>query len=359
MVFDRDTFHRTAVQTPSHEDVTAMREVLVETLEGEGHSSTVDEKGNVIATRGTEDGTHLVFNTHIDTVPPHVPYEREGDIVRGRGACDAKGPLAALLDAFLSATVTDGKLTLAISPNEETTHYGGVHLADTLSADGYIIGEPTGLDVCPAARGSFGGEIVVYGESAHASDPDDGVNAVLRANRVLDVLAAYDEHHGPDEHDVLGPATLAITRIESGGPLNQIPAECLIGFDRRPVPPETIDDFLDSLDDYLARQLPADFEFEVRNAYPESPDPDAFATDRESTLVQSLATASGGAIRPFGAATEASYFAANGPTVIFGPGDLADEEGPVAHSEREYVDTTEIAAAARAIREATEELLSA
>ncbi|NIC00915.1 M20/M25/M40 family metallo-hydrolase [Halobacterium sp. R2-5] len=42
---------------------------------------------------------HLVLNTHLDTVPPHIPFEQEGDVVRGRGACDAKGSLAAFLQA--------------------------------------------------------------------------------------------------------------------------------------------------------------------------------------------------------------------------------------------------------------------
>ena len=94
MSFDPLEFHRRAIQTPSHEDVEPMRTLLLDTLEREGYSPTADEAGNVRAVRGTpdEEGTHLVLNTHLDTVPPHRPYERDGDIVRGRGACDAKGP---------------------------------------------------------------------------------------------------------------------------------------------------------------------------------------------------------------------------------------------------------------------------
>jgi len=74
--------------------------------------------------------------------------------------------------------------------------------------------------------------------------------------------------------------------------------------------------------------------------------PDADATDRDADLVQMLATASGGEIRPFEAATEASYLAVNAPTVVFGPGVLVDEEGPVAHADREYVSRASIATAA-------------
>lgn len=62
-----------------------MQSLLVETLEDEKYSPEVNEKGIVLAVRGeNNDGRHLVLNTHLDTVPPHVPYERDGDVVRGR-----------------------------------------------------------------------------------------------------------------------------------------------------------------------------------------------------------------------------------------------------------------------------------
>lgn len=359
MPFDRDAFHRAAIQTPSHEDVTEMRELLVETLVDEGHSPRVDDAGNVLASRGpgAPGAPHLVLNTHIDTVPPHVPYDREGDVVRGRGACDAKGPLAAFLDAFCSAAISDGQLTLAVTPDEETAQFGGAHLGDTLGADGYIVGEPTGLDVCPAARGNFGGHVTLSGESAHASDPDSGTNPIRAIGSLVEALEQYDSREGPGEHGFLGRPTIAPTRIAGGGPLNQIPEEVTVSFDRRTVPPETGETFFDSLEAYLDGRLPAAFGCEVRPAYPESPGPDAFATDHDTDLVEVLADVSGGEIRPFGAATEASYLARNAPTVVFGPGALADEEGPVAHSNREYVRLSAVAAAADAVRETVERLL--
>jgi len=250
VVFNREQFLREAVQIPSHDDVTEMRQYLVETLERAGQNSSVGDAGTVTASRGNSGGTHLVLNTHIDTVGPYVPYERDGDTVRGRGACDAKGPLAALLDAFLSASVGDGRLTLAVSPDEETAQFGGEHLAATLSADGYIVGEPTGLDVCHAARGSFGGRVTPQGESAHASDPDAGTNPLRAIGQLIAALEQYDVDHGPDEHPVLGAATLTPTSVESGGPLNQIPSSCTSGFDRRTVPPETADGFFAELESY-------------------------------------------------------------------------------------------------------------
>jgi len=360
VAFDRNAFHREAVKTPSDGDVAEMRSFLVETLMREGYDPDVDEVGNVLATRGTTDGdgTHLVLNTHIDTVPPHIPYEQDGDVVRGRGACDAKGPLAALLDAFCSASIDTGRLTLAVTPDEETSQYGGEHLDETLSADGYIVGEPTGLDVCHAARGGYGGRITVYGESAHASDPTAGTNAIRAVGPLLEALDTYDERWGPDEHRVLGDSTLTPTHVEAGGPLNQVPDECTVSFDRRPVPPETSQAFFTDLESHLTQSLPDTYEFDVQAAYPDSPDPDPFAIDPDADLARALADATGGEIRPFEAATEASYFADDGPIVVFGPGVLADEEGPVAHSEREYVNLSDIAAAAEAVQSTVETILS-
>lgn len=360
MGLNRDAFHRKAVETPSHDDPTEMRELLVETLISEDYEPDIDEKGNVLVTRGaaTPFSTHLVLNTHLDTVPPHVPYERDGEIIRGRGACDAKGPLAALLDAFCTAEIDSGQVTLAVTPDEETAQSGGAHLGETLTADAVIVGEPTGLDICTAARGNFGGKITVTGESAHASDPTAGVNAIRAIPALLDALDHYDTRRGPGEHNVLGAPTLTPTAVESGGVLNQTPATCTVYFDRRTVPPETIDEFLADLRSYLEERLPSRYEFDVLPAFPDSAHPDAFATESDSLLVRTLATTSGGEIRPFEAATEASYFASNAPTVVFGPGVLSDEEGPVAHAAREYISQSSINDAATAVRATIEELLS-
>jgi len=345
MAFDVATFHRAAVETPAHEDVGAMRDLLVETLEANGVEATVDDWGNVVATRGPSADRadwHLVFNTHVDTVPPHVPYDRDGDVVRGRGACDAKGPLAAMVGAFLAADLGVGRLTLAITPDEETTQTGAAHLADRLSADGYVVGEPTDLDVCTAARGQFEGTVTIHGESGHAASPETGANAIAAAEAVLGGMASYDAERGPGEHETLGPPLLTPTMIEGGEATNQIPAECRITFDRRSVPPETSAEFPAALVDHLRAHLPDGLSLSVELIRPDTPFPEAFATEADADLVSALQRAGAGEVRAFGAATEASHFAPDAPTVVFGPGVLADEEGPVAHAEREYVDLGQV-----------------
>ncbi|GGN85687.1 M20 family metallopeptidase [Haloarcula pellucida] len=395
--FDLAEFHRRAVETDSTESVDEMRTVLLDTLDAADVAASVDDLGNVVATRGAADheaaasaDTHLVFNTHIDTVPPHVPYERrterpgdeavdgsedagEGDVVCGRGSCDAKGPLAALLDAFLTVDPDDGAVTLAVSIDEETTQTGGAHLAETIDADGYIVGEPTGLDVCTAAKGQFEGTVTIHGESAHAADPGSGLNAIRAAAPILQALESYDEREarsasegpsgddgeprGPDDHETLGRPILTPSMVEGGEATNQVPAECTITFDRRSVPPETSDAFCATLEEHLRGWLPDAMSLDVALIRPDTPFPEAFATDPDAELVRTLQEASGGTVRPFEAATEASYFAQQAPTVVFGPGVLTDEVGAVAHSKREYVRLSDVRTAARAVRETVERLL--
>lgn len=356
MSFDVDSFLREAVRTPSHEDVTGMRELVVETLEVAGVDTSVDGVGTVVATRGTGD-PHLVFNTHIDTVLPHVEYRAEGEVIHGRGACDAKGPLAAMVHAFLRASPGSGRLTLALSPDEETTQVGGARLAERLDADGTVVGEPTGLDVCVAARGQFEGSVTVAGESAHAASPEEGTNAIRAACGIIRAMDTYDEHHGPGSHALLGRPTLTPALVTGGEAVNRVPAECTITFDRRSVPPETAGGFVADLRDHLRRREPDGVEVSVSLLRPDMPHPEAFRTDPDARIVRTLRNVGAGEARPFGAATEASYFAAEAPTVVFGPGVLADEFGAVAHAEREYVELPDVERAGTILREAAESFL--
>ncbi len=337
--FDPIAFLERAVRIPSHEGVGEIREFLCETLLNHGADPRVDGAGNVIVSRG-EGSPHLLLNTHIDTVSPHIPFERDGDTIRGRGSCDAKGPLAALLSAFL-AVEPDGTVTLAVTPDEETLSTGAHALS--LAFDQCIVGEPTGLDVCTAAKGRFEGTITVRGENAHAAEPAVGKNAVSDAGRVLRALESFDADATP-RPDLGGP-TLTPTVVEGGTATNQVPNECRITLDRRSVPPETTGEFADALAAHLGSELPA-VDAEFRFTERETPFLEAFETPTDAAVVEALRTAGAGEPRPFTAATEASYFAGEGPTVVFGPGVLADEGGAVAHGDREYVDVGEVRRAA-------------
>lgn len=365
--FDIGSFHAAAVETPSHERVTAMRELLVETLTVHDCEPRIDEAGNLRVWRGApEPTTHLALNTHMDTVPPHVPLERDGDLVRGRGACDAKGPLAAMVAAFLGCEPGPGRVSLLVTPDEERLSTGAAHLvghgetaegAEPLAADGYIVGEPTGLDVCPAAKGRFEAVVELAGVAAHAADPTAGESAVLALGPVLEAIATFDERAGPGTHATLGGPTLAPTMVDGGGATNQIPASSTLTLDRRSVPPETAEGFRTAMSTHLREAVPAGVDVQVRLAERPTPFLEAFATPETSPLVQTLQAAAGTDLRAFPAATEASYFAADAPTVVFGPGRLTDEDGAVAHATREYVRLSAVERAATVLEETLTALL--
>ena len=385
--FDPVSFLERAVRTPSHESVDDMRDLVVETLDRHGVDGEAVAGGCVLAEKRSpapDEGPHLVANTHLDTVTPHVPFERgaarederRGDadeVVRGRGACDAKGPLAALLSGFLAAAPERGRITLALTPDEETLSLGAAALTgrlsgaeDRLDGDLFLVGEPTGLDACTAAKGRFQGTVALSGTAAHAAE-FAGANAVAAAEGALAAVRAFDAD--ADEHPQLGPPKLTPTVIEGGEATNQVPADCEITVDRRSVPPETAEGFRSSLAAAVRARVSDDVGVDVALTDRESPFFEAFSTAPDHELVDAVAGAAlaaagstglpadrGGSVRPFGAATEASYFAP-APTVVFGPGDLADDAGAVAHSEREYVRVREVEAAAETVERSFAELL--
>ena len=365
MGFDPVAFLERAVPVASNDGVSEMRTLLVETLASHGADPAVDDAGNVVAARGAADPeTHLVFNTHIDTVSPHVPFERTtdagDDVIRGRGSCDAKGPLAAILAAFFAVEpADDARVTLAVTPDEEVLSTGAAAL--DLDADMYVVGEPTGLDVCTAAKGRFQGTLTLTGVASHAAEPQSGVNAVFALERALAAIRAFDD--GRAAHPQLGAATLTPTTVEGGAATNQVPATCELVLDRRSVPPETAAAFRDSLETAVRDAVPDDVGVAFDLTERPTPFLEAFATDEDHELVRTLAAASdraggSGVVRPFTAATEASYFAP-APVVVFGPGVLADETGAVAHADREYVRVADVRRAADALTDAVGELVGA
>jgi len=416
--FDPVSFLEDAVRIPSHESVEEMRDLVVDRLDGRDADPAVVADGCVVAEKRSPRpaaGPHLVLNTHLDTVAPHVPFERgearaderggdasdassgsdgsgesdassgsDGsgesdatDVIRGRGACDAKGPLAALLAGFFAADPARGRLTLALTPDEEALSLGAAALTgrlpgtdDRLDGDLFLVGEPTGLDACTAAKGRFQATVELSGTAAHAAE-FAGANAVAAAEDALAAVRTFDA--GADAHPQLGPPKLTPTVIEGGTATNQVPADCAITVDRRSVPPESAEGFRSSLAEAVRESLAAGdrdgVDAVVALTDRESPFLEAFATDPDHELVEavaggarSAADAAGlpsdrsGDVRPFGAATEASYFAP-APTVVFGPGDLADESGAVAHAEREYVRVREVEAAAATVADAVAALL--
>lgn len=345
-------FLEETVPIESNESVGRMREYLIENLT----DARTHDSGCVVAEKGSDDrGETVVLNTHMDTVAPHVPYERDEGVVRGRGSCDAKGPLAAMVAAYESFDTSnnDRAVRLVVSPDEEAVSRG---LYEYMRAEGgediefAVVGEPTNLDVCTAAKGRFEATVEFIGESAHAAS-DGGTSAVSCASEGVRRLEEIE--HSRDE--LLGESRLTVTRFDGGEATNRVPERATLTLDRRPVPPESAEEFVALVEEALDSDGRIACEYEVRLADRPTPFLEAFRTDGGDEKVRRLREAieeagQGAKIRPFGAATEASYLAQHAPVVVFGPGAISEDDGtPVAHSEREYVETEEVRKAADAL----------
>ena len=195
---------------------------------------------NLFAVRGTGADT-LLLNSHMDTVPaspewtidPHGATLSDGK-VKGLGANDAKGPLAALVCAFLAAKVpARGRLVLAATCDEETGGEGlGTLLPSLPPVSASIIGEPTALEACSCQRGLLRLRLIARGKRAHAARPWQGENAIEKAAR--DILRLKEL--AQPVHPLLGAATLQVTMIKGGVRTNVVPPECTLEVDARTVP---------------------------------------------------------------------------------------------------------------------------
>ena len=141
-------------------------------------------------------GETLILNSHMDTVPPHDmehPYEAriEDGVLYGRGACDAKGGLTAMILAAeeLADVEAENMLLLTFVVDEENQGMGTITLLlRGVRGDAAIVCEPTDLKLCTAQYGYVEVRLRTHGRSAHGATPERGVNAVEDMMRVLEHL---------------------------------------------------------------------------------------------------------------------------------------------------------------------------
>jgi len=197
-------------------------EAIASTLEGAGF--LVERQGvsagrfNVIARVGDPLAT---LSTHMDCVPPHLPAKDLGDRIEGRGACDAKGLIAAQIFAALKLR-REGRndFGLLFMVGEEEGGDGAKVANLSPGRNRYIINaEPTDFKQAVAGKGVFRFTLSAQGRAAHAAYPELGESAVLK---LLDVLAELRAFPWPED-PVLGPTTLNIGTLKAGIKPNIIP----------------------------------------------------------------------------------------------------------------------------------------
>jgi succinyl-diaminopimelate desuccinylase len=327
-----------------------------------GFSTELDEaypgRANVVAVFDNGDGPVFAFNSHIDVVPAgegwsHPPFQLQerGGRLYARGACDAKGPIVAMIEAgrmlIAQRDRWRGKLMMVFVFDEETQSLGAkAFAAGRPKVDYAMIGEPTANQVATAHKGCLRAIIRVRGVAAHSGTPDLGINAIFRAARLLELL----EHHHTENlcrnhHDLVGHSSLTVTRIEAGIADNIVPDSCTFMIDRRMVPGEQRDVAVKEIEQILRK---ARDDYGVDAAIQEFRPTTGPAT--ETPLDHPIVKVSQRSAAPFNAnaaplgfpgGCDLVHFSSIGAKgVIIGPGDLA-----VAHKPDEYVEIDQLMSA--------------
>jgi acetylornithine deacetylase/succinyl-diaminopimelate desuccinylase family protein len=206
---------------------------------------------NVVATLDNGGGATLAFNSHLDVVPagegwsrdPFRLFERDGRLY-GRGACDAKGPITAMVEAMLLLKAVRsswrGRLIGVFVADEEVGSAGSLaFIADHPPVDRVVVGEPTSLATVSAHKGVLRPRIRISGRSAHSGVPELGENAIIAAARLIKLFVEEDVRLRTIVHPLCGKASLTVTRVEGGIADNVVPASCDVVIDRRVLPGET------------------------------------------------------------------------------------------------------------------------
>src|SRR5205823_2921844 len=168
-----------------------------------------------------------------------TPRRKNGRLY-GRGACDTKGSVAAMLGALCELTrlkqrPRETEIIFVGLVDEENAQAGSrAFAAGKLKADLAIVGEPTECKVVTAHKGSLWLRLETHGKSAHGARPDLGRNAVHAMSRIVDTLETdYAMQLRRRRHPLLGHATINVGTIHGGTQPNIVPDNCAITIDRR------------------------------------------------------------------------------------------------------------------------------
>jgi len=186
-----------------------------------------ENQNNVIAT--LNDTPRVWLSTHMDTVPPFIPPTEDDEKIYGRGACDAKGIIAAQITAAEQLRKQgSADIGLLYNVEEERSSTGAKVVNDhPLAAKcKYMInGEPTDNDLAIGSKGTFRLNIKTTGKAAHSAYPEEGDSAI---EKLLDILE--DIRHTKFPHDdFFGETTVNIGTIDGGTALNVIPPKAEAG----------------------------------------------------------------------------------------------------------------------------------
>jgi acetylornithine deacetylase len=286
-----------------------------------------DRRFNVFATCGQS--PHVVLSTHFDCVPPFFPSRIEQGRLYGRGACDAKGILAAQVAAADTLRRSGERRVGLLFVVGEERGSEGARTANTFAPPGcrYLVnGEPTDSRLGLATRGILRLRLKASGRAAHSSFPELGESAI---DKLLDVLVDMRGLDWPSD-PVLGRTHYTIGLISGGVAPNVVPpsAEAEVCF-------RTVSDGQRVLEVMRAieRRVTIEFLHEVPPV--------------RMAVVDGIDTA----VFPY--ATDIPFLGAWGQPLLFGPGSIH-----VAHTDDEFIDLDELRAAVDGYMRIARELLA-
>lgn len=176
---------------------------------------------NILAVK---ENPRILFCTHMDTVAPFIPFSSDGDILRGRGTCDAKGCIAAMLLAGekLAAMGRDDIGFLFVA-GEETNSDGAKKAGELgLETEYIVLGEPTDNRIASAQKGTLVFRVNVKGQAGHSALPSSGRSAVHKMAAVIKAWLDADWGSEPSR----GETTLNIGTVNGGTAPNVIAPGC-------------------------------------------------------------------------------------------------------------------------------------
>jgi acetylornithine deacetylase/succinyl-diaminopimelate desuccinylase family protein len=285
----------------------------------------------------------ILLAPHLDTVGAEgtrfIPQRKNGRL-HGRGACDTKGSVAAMLSALCElanakSRPLETEIIFAGLIDEEHAQAGSRALAKNFKADLAIVGEPTKLKIVTAHKGSLWLELETRGKAAHGATPQLGKNAIHEMAKIVDALETdYAAQLRKRKHPLLGTATVNVGKISGGTQPNIVPDHCVISIDRRTLPGETDAGVKSEIKKFLqSKNLSAQIaDKKLAPAFP-------LETNRQLPLVQKFLK-NIGQTKPLGVDffCDAAILSAGGiPSIVFGPGDIAQ-----AHTADEWISLSEL-----------------
>ncbi|SNS80482.1 M20 family metallopeptidase [Rhodococcoides kyotonense] len=351
--------------------------VLADRCRALGFDVETDEvapgRPNVVVSIGGSEEPGLLFIGHSDVVPagggwttdPFTATVRDGRLY-GRGACDMKGGLAAVVIAMAalqkSGAVGSSPVSLACLVDEEDTglgiraYVGATHRRTYSSC---IVAEPTDMVTIVGCRGAANLEITVTGRSAHAGRPSNGRNAISAAAKIVVLLDAMAGELNAAAHPTLGPGTWNVGTIDGGTGTSMVADRCVITADRRLLPGEDAPDIAARLIERIRSAGITRDGIDVSIAVAmEMP---GFLTSNDAEIAATAVHAVTDAIGPRGidiwtASCDGGFVARDlgTPTVVLGPGEIETQ----AHQPDESVSVQQLCDSAKAYALAASRILA-